>query len=382
MRQRIGKALIKLYKVVNSGLQKRKQVLICEPWNIESNCVEVANCVASKYSYPVYYAVPKNMMVHARKLVFSNVKVIEVDSLLFKYIFLTSKYIFVAHWKFQKYYSKDQSVVNLWHGIAYKKIALLRGKPGMFADFTVATSKLTQKAFTDCFGNPLDTALITGYPRNDIMLRAQKDQTALKMRMDGNLERYDKIIIWLPTFRTDTVASHGTDGVAANNVFQIQGFDVAPFNALLRKHNTLCIVKPHPLDVQWSDDYGQSNVMVINDEWLWKQGLTLYHLTACTDILVSDISSVMIDYMLLDKPVICFSTDFDEYEHSRGFYFEDIENWLPSKLIRDQGEFMSYLENLLIKCEDPSEEKRKELKQAFFEFQDASSTERLLSRIF
>lgn len=382
MKKEIKKLIFNLQKALNNRLKKKQQVLICEPWNIESNCVEVANYIAKHYAFPVYYAVPERLMQHASKLVSQKVQVIKVDSLRFKFVFLTSKYIFAAHWKFPKYFTKAQTIVNLWHGVGHKKIALLRGKPGLFADFTVVTSKLTQQAFTEFFGNPLNTSLITGYPRNDMMLRAQKEQSALKKSIQGNLDRYDKIMIWLPTFRTDTLASHGTDGRATDNVFQVEGFDVGRFNDLLLKFNTLCIVKPHPLDVQRADDHGHSNVMIINDEWLWMQGLTIYHLTACTDLLVSDISSIMIDYLLLDKPVICFSADFDEYEQSRGFYFEDIENWIPSKVVRDQTEFISYLEKMLSSGHDPSEAKRKELKQAFFKYQDEFSTERLLSRIF
>ena len=141
-------------------------------------------------------------------------------------------------------------------------------------------------------------------------------------------------------------------------------------------------MKPHPLDVQRADDQAHSNVMVINDQWLWKQGLTLYHLTACTDVMVSDISSIMVDYMLLDKPVVCFSTDFDDYGDSRGFYFEDIENWLPSKLVRKEAEFLSYLENILQTGIDPWEKQRMHLKDAFFSYHDDKSSQRILDVVF
>jgi CDP-glycerol glycerophosphotransferase (TagB/SpsB family) len=382
MKGLLKKVFLNLNYALNTGISKRKQVLICEPWNIETNCVEIANYLVEHFDYPVFYSVPGRLMVDARKLVNPAVRVIENDTLQARFLFLRSKYIFAAHWQFPKYYTKAQVIVNLWHGVGHKKIALLRGKPGMFADFTVATSKLTQKAFTEFFGNPMDTVLISGYPRNDLMLRTEKDKLAFKRRMKGNLDKYDKIMIWLPTFRTDTIASHGTDGVAVDNAFQIQGFDVERFNALLQKYNVLCIVKPHPLDVQRADDHAHSNVMVIKDEWLWKQGLTLYHLTACTDILVSDISSIMVDYMLLDKPVICFSTDFDEYEDSRGFYFDDIENWLPSKLIRKENEFFTYLEQILQTGIDPFEKQRLKLKDEFFTYHDANSSERIVKKVF
>jgi CDP-glycerol glycerophosphotransferase (TagB/SpsB family) len=330
---------------------------------------------------PVVYALPKKLHDHARKLLSPEVEVIDQDGLPFKLAYFTSRYIFSAHWKFPRFYTRKQIVVNLWHGVGHKKIGLMRGSSGIPADFTVATSELTKKAFAQSFGVPEESVLISGYPRNDIMLRASNDRAVLKSRLNGNLSAYRKILMWLPTFRTDT-ANNLTNGRPVDNPFQIEGFNTAEFNDYLVEQNVLCIVKPHPLDFQRVGENVFSNVLVINDDWILAQGITLYHLVACTDIMVSDVSSIICDYLLLDQPVICFSTDFDEYRANRGFYFEDIEAWLPSKLIRTQPEFMQYLRNILTTGIDPWAQKRKELKDAFFKYHDAGSTERLLRQIF
>jgi CDP-glycerol glycerophosphotransferase (TagB/SpsB family) len=84
----------------------------------------------------------------------------------------------------------------------------------------------------------------------------------------------------------------------------------------------------------------------------------------------------------LDQPVLCFSTDFDEYKADRGFMYDDLENWLPSKLLRNQDEFTLYLEGILKTGVDPWELKRKEMKNAFFTYHDADSTKRLLEHVF
>jgi CDP-glycerol glycerophosphotransferase (TagB/SpsB family) len=382
MKQLIKRTIHHLQYAVNSFFPKQNQALICEPWVIESNCIDVANYIATNYDFPVYYALPKRLIAHAKNVVLPGVTIVEIDSLQFKSLFFTSKYIFAAHWKFPKYYTNKQVIVNLWHGVGHKKIAMLRGKKGIFANYTVATSELTQTAFTESFGVPRDTVLISGYPRNDIMLRASKNKDVLKKQLKGNLSAYDKIIIWLPTRRKDQVGSNTVDGIPVDNAFQIDNFDVGKYNELLVKHNVLCMVKPHPFDYREEEEQQYSNILTINDEWIWSQGITLYDLTACTDIMVSDVSSIIVDYLLLDQPVICFSTDFDDYKNSRGFYFEDIENWLPSQLVRNEGEFLNYLEAILSTGLDPSEQKRLDLKNAFFTHHDAGSTKRLLETIF
>lgn len=382
MKELIKKILFRLNYATNTLFQKKDHVLICEPWVIESNCVEVANYIAQNYKFPVYYALPTRLVEHASKLVVPGVEIVNDRSLKFRYLFLTSKYIFAAHWKFPKYYTNKQVIINLWHGVGHKKIAILRGKKGIFANFTVATSKLTQKAFTESFGVPQDSVLITGYPRNDIMVRARAKKEALKRKLKGNLAAYDKIIFWLPTRRKDQVGANTVDGVPVDNQFQVENFDVLAFNEFLRKHNVLCIVKPHPFDFREDEDANYSNVLTINDHWIWDQGITLYDLTACTDIMVSDVSSIIVDFMLLDQPVICFSTDIEEYKENRGFYFEDIENWLPSKLVQSQAEFMEYLNGILTTGVDPWEAERLRLKREFFEYNDGNSTQRLLKTVF
>jgi CDP-glycerol glycerophosphotransferase (TagB/SpsB family) len=370
------------YYLANHLFKKSNRVVIYEPSNIEANCIEVANFVVANYKMPVAMGFPKHLINYAKMMLPPEVEVLDKFSMRFKLLYFKSKYIFVAYAKFPKFFTKNQRVLNIGHGVPLKKIGLMRGASGTPADFTLATSELTKKTFVAAFGVSPESVVISGYPRNDLLIRERNDKAALKRRLEGNLGEFNKIIIWLPTFRTDTKGGHGINGLAVDNAFQIEAFDVGAFNELLVKYNTCCIVKPHPLDVKRTDDHAHSNIRIISDDWLFKQGITLYHLTACSDIMVSDISSIILDYLLLDQPVLCFSTDFDEYKADRGFIFDDLENWLPGKLLRNQEEFTNYLEGILKTGVDPWEVKRKELKNAFFTYHDAGSTKRLLEHVF
>ena len=127
---------------------------------------------------------------------------------------------------------------------------------------------------------------------------------------------------------------------------------------------------------------GLANLIFIDDSWLSDHGITLYHLAGCSDMLISDVSSIIIDYLLLDQPIICVSADFEEYKRTRGFYFKDIENWIPTRINRNQTELFRFLEQILATGADPYETKRLQLKNEFFTFQDAGSTQRLMSHIF
>ncbi len=50
-----------------------------------------------------------------------------------------------------------------------------------------------------------------------------------------------------------------------------------------------------------------------------KEGLQLYEFIHCADALVSDYSSVAIDYLLLDRPLGFTLDDYKEYTQSRGW---------------------------------------------------------------
>lgn len=368
--------------LVNHFFKKGRRVMICLPRTIEANCIEVANFIVANYDMPVALGLPKVSVEYAKKMVSPEVEVLDLYSMRFKLLYFKSKYIIAAFPKFPRFYTSKQCFLHIGHGVPLKKVGLTRGARGIPANFTVATSELTKLSFVAAFGVSPESIVISGYPRNDLLIREKRNRAALKCRLEGNLAEFDRVIIWLPTFRTDTRGGHGTNGLAVDNAFQIEGFDVAAFNDLLDKYNVCCIVKPHPLDVKRSDDHVNSNIRIISDEWLFKQGITLYHLAACSDMLVSDISSIMLDYLLLDQPVLCFSTDFDEYKADRGFMYDDLENYLPGKLLRNQDEFMHYLEGILKTGLDPWEGKRKELKDIFFKYHDAGSTKRLLEHVF
>jgi CDP-glycerol glycerophosphotransferase (TagB/SpsB family) len=72
----------------------------------------------------------------------------------------------------------------------------------------------------------------------------------------------------------------------------------------------------------------------------------------------------------------------DEYKETEGLLYQDYENWIPSELIRDQERFFVLLPKILQDGKDPYEEKRKILKEKFFTFPNAKSTERLVKHMF
>jgi CDP-glycerol glycerophosphotransferase (TagB/SpsB family) len=374
--------LYKLLRFLNNCFPKFNQVVVEGNANVvEANGIEVANYIAKNYKIPVFYISYNSNFEKAKSLLVPEVKLLEHPGFFSAIKLLTSKYFFSTHRNELEFFSAKQIKINLWHGIYYKRIGKLNGRSGVAADVTVGTSLLTQKMFSEAFGVPLNKVVICGYPRNDIMLRSKNEKSVLKEKLE-NLGSFSKILIWLPTYRESIFKNMHKSGVLVDNPFQVEGFDAVYFNELLKGYNTLCFVKPHGLALKNNNFNSLSNLHVIDDAWMASHGLTLYHFLACSDMLISDVSSVIIDYLLLDQPVICFSSDFEEYKRTRGFYFANMEDWLPGRLIYNQNDFFDHLKLLLVTGKDPDEQKRMKLKDAFFSFKDANSTERLVKHVF
>lgn len=374
---------LKLINFLKKRVPKFNWVMIVGNYQVETNTIELANYIQEHYKYPVIFAVDKKVRPYVKALLVPGIRIVNFGP-AYRLFYLTCKYIFSTHpgekALFKGRLSEKQTLINVWHGVGHKKIRLLRGQSGIPADITVATSDLTKKMFAECFGVAPESIFISGYPRNDLMLRAKGTAQALKEQL--KLQGFDKIVIWLPTFRRVASGKVLRDGAEENNPFEVIGFDELRFNEVLKQHNALCIVKPHYFLTANNRHKTFSNIVAIDDSWIAGHGITLYHLLACTDCLITDFSSVMMDYILLEKPVICFSTDLEDYKQTQGLYFEDIENWLPTKLIQQHDQFFNYLSQLLSTGKDLHAGKRKEIRDLYFKYTDADSTKRLTEYVF
>lgn len=367
---------------INKIFPKWNHVVVQGFPNIEASAIEVANRIVADYGMRVYFVISKRAIDNPVGLLNDKITIISNSGIRSIVLYLTAKIIFFTHGSPLSSFSRRQTVVNIWHGALYKKVGKLIGHAGIPAHYTVATSQQTKKMFADAFGVPLETICVSGYPRNDVLINSKKEKRKVINEIDLKWESYSKIIVWLPTFRKSVYGDIRIDGEEVGNPFYIKNFDLKKFNDLLIDNNILCVLKPHPMAPKYDEGSTPSNVVFIDDVWLANRNLTLYHLVGISDALISDVSSIMIDYLLMDKPIVCVSADFEEYRNSRGFYFDDIEKWIPCDILSYQEQLFQHLESLFSLGVDSNVLKRKELKEFFFDDYDAMSTHRLLNFVF
>jgi CDP-glycerol glycerophosphotransferase (TagB/SpsB family) len=88
-----------------------------------------------------------------------------------------------------------------------------------------------------------------------------------------------------------------------------------------------------------------SNIKVVDDQFFKVNNKIFYHIFSEVDLLITDFSSVFIDFMLTQKPIIFFVDDFEMYKKSRGFIFDNLDDLLPGEIIKSFSKLESVIEN-------------------------------------
>ena len=155
--------------------------------------------------------------------------------------------------------------------------------------------------------------------------------------------------------------------------------DPEEFNSFLAARNTIAVVKPHPMAANGKPGTF-SNLLIVDDAWLRERRVSLYEFLGATDLLISDISSVVIDYLLLDRPIIHAFADLQEYESSRGFTVEPIADYFAGPVARNARELQQALDSALAGADDSADQRRKLLELSHTD-RNGQAAERLMDAL-
>ena len=280
-----------------------------------------------------------------------------------KYVFMNDNFMPLGYLNF-----RDEAViVQLWHAEgAFKKFGLDIEQPAdIRAREIAANSKLTYVTcsstevadiYASAFGVDKSKVLPVGSLRADVLLRADN---AEKLRAEFE-EKYPqckdkKIVLYAPTFRDDP----GLDKVF------LSSFDYSLFEKELG--DTYCLlVRLHPQihgSARIDGAIDVTDVKNVND------------LTLISDVVITDYSSICMDFVLLDKPCVFFAPDLDEYASRRPFYFSYRE-YVPGEVAGDTAQLIECVKNASV-CD-----KAEKFKFSNLNMVDGKSLERLFEKIF
>ncbi|QTN32192.1 CDP-glycerol glycerophosphotransferase family protein [Akkermansiaceae bacterium] len=288
--------------------------------------------------------------------------------------FCFARYVFFTHPCYTRRFPSNVVSVNVWHGMPIKRIGgMIEGDPAIRSSHTLATSPFWGDIMRRTI-SPSGAMLAVGLPRND-RLFSEKREVMGKLGLPAGT----KLLAWLPTYRKSVRGLPRTDGIDTGTAFGMADLEPETLNAFLAQRNSILLVKPHPMAAfqglrQWS------HLLVVDDAWLGRKRVSLYEALGATELLISDISSVVIDYLLLDRPIIHAFPDLAEYKDSRGFTVEPVEDHLAGPVVSDQAGLLAALGELLDGA-DPDATRRDRMRQLSHAHTDGKAVGRLLREL-
>ena len=275
--------------------------------------------------------------------------------------YFRASYVFYTHGALFNYAPPPgKLVVNLWHGMPIKKI--WRGVPGSelpLSTYLLSTSDFFSTVLMQASGFGPDKLLATGLPRNDFLGVARPSCVELATRLRGTA---DRLIFFMPTYRHSARGFMTEDGTETNSVLGLSETDAALLHAWLEKNRCKLIVKPHPMSINAGKAFEDDVCWAMIDESsLFKHGMGLYELLSQADLLVTDVSSVYVDFLVTQRPQILYFPDMQRYEETRGLLLHPLEDFAPGPVVRTFPELLAQL-NVWISGEDPWRARRKQLR--------------------
>ncbi|RPK64170.1 CDP-glycerol:poly(glycerophosphate) glycerophosphotransferase [Streptomyces sp. ADI96-02] len=238
--------------------------------------------------------------------------------------------------------------LQTWHGSAYKRMGFdeirvrmqnapqrerLQKAVHRFDHFLVR-SEHDVATLARAYRLPEARLLRTGYPRNDVLV-AERDRCESEGRLPRpplaarlGLDEDRATVLYAPTFR-------GGPGKQRRRRLLL---DVREFAERFGDTHTL-LVRAHYLESARLPVCPPGTVVDVSRHH------DVSEILAISDVLVTDYSSIMFDFALLDRPVVLFAPDLDAYAADRGSYF-DLREKAPGPVAATPDELFAALAEL------------------------------------
>ncbi len=296
------------------------------------------------------------------------------------YYLATSRVFIVDDYFFPIYVIRPRpgtTIIQTWHACgAFKKVgySLLDRSFGADEalvdrvtihsnyDVCLVASQASAPAYAEAFRQPLDRFRSDlGIPRTDVFFgddRIARTRAAVRSRYGLAEDR--RIILYAPTFRGDTITNaHATDDL-----------DLAVLRASLADDHVL-LVRLHPF-VRSATAIGPDLADFAIDVSDYPD---INELMLVSDVLVTDYSSAIFEFALLDRPMVFFAPDYETYERERGFYF-DYRTGVPGPIFETSEALAAFLRARVFDLERVAR-----FREASFDVADGHATARVTNEL-
>ena len=250
-----------------------------------------------------------------------------------------------------KFKPKKTISINTWHGVPIKMIGNSQKDRNDYdyssVDFMCCSSDFERNIFIRDFRVKPEAIFQCGMPRNDELYNVSEEQKQ-KARKELAIPDGKKVILYAPTWRDSTDGGSSYQIAPPMNMDYWQKELGDEYVILFRMHHLTTAA----LGVEFNDF-----VRDVSHE------PSINKLMIAADVLISDYSATIFDFSILEKPIVSFAYDLEEYAEARGFYEKLDEDVLPGDVFRTEEEVIHHIKtmNYEAECENCRSLKKKYL---------------------
>lgn len=246
-----------------------------------------------------------------------EIKIVRMNSWKYFYEVATSK-IWIASARLDRSIRKrkKQLYIQAWHGFGPKRVEKdveenltpdyveAAKNDSKMANYFVSGSSYYSEVYRNAFWFEKEI-LEVGLPRNDVFGK-DRDKIKNKIRDKYQIPKNKKLVLYAPTFRKNhSFSPYNIDferlALNLKNRFGGEWLVLERFHSNLYDEATKL------------NQNGIINVSAYPD---------MQELLHATDVLITDYSSSICDYILTNKPSFIYASDIEEYKNDRNFYFD------------------------------------------------------------
>lgn len=266
----------------------------------------------------------------------------------------------------------NAKTIYLTHGCPpIKKVKGIINVPE-YVDYAIGSSVDVIRIASEQFSFPREKFIIAGQPRNDVLFEEKKD-----IKLLFNPKIYSKVILWMPTFRKAKFSDRNDTNKSLPYGIPLfkKEKEIEFLNNFLQVNNTLFVIKLHPLqDTSVVNLNKYSNIITLTSDDLQKAKVSTNTLLLYADALITDYSSVVFDYLLLDRPIAFLLDDLDDYKLG---LVDEANQFIFGYKLMNIKELIVFL-NDIIDGNDRFSIERKILKKYIHQYQNGGYCKRII----
>lgn len=265
-------------------------------------------------------------------------------------------------------------VIQLWHAsgalkaIGYSRIGKLAARSPWSSHYKYFTWAIVSgehdvPLFAEAFGMPEERVLPLGHPRMDRFFDpAWREQARAATLAAFPMAKGRRVILFAPTWRSQGLA----------RVYDLSVLDYPRLYELLVAIDAVFIIRLHPTVIHPVDIPAAYADRIVNGT---TSVMDAPEQLCATDLLITDYSSIILEYALLGRPMLFFAPDLDEYRADRDVYMP-YEEFVPGRIVETFDDLLT-----AIQADDYQVEKVEPFARSQFTYMDGGATDRVVDLI-